>query len=82
MKNSPPPTPFKIPCARSSCQYFVHRLVMKIPMTCRLTPMRRVGRKSPASSRRPEKAPMKKVRKFWIVPIHEMLDGLASRCNV
>jgi hypothetical protein len=50
----------------------------KIPASCRAAPTAKVGRKKPASRRRPLKVPRAVVRKPWREPIQEMVDGEAD----
>jgi hypothetical protein len=58
------------------CQYEVERLIVKIPISCKVEPTRNVGTQNPASSKRPEKALPKKVNQTWIEPIHEIWKGV------
>ena len=55
---------------------------MKIPRSCNDMPTMTVGQKYPASRRRPEKAPMKKQRKVWTVPIQDITEADSSRLRV
>ena len=81
-KKIPPPIPVNTPWLSSNCHHFVERLIMKIPSSCSTPPTNNVGTNKPASSNRPEKAPMKKVRKTWMEPIQLMVLGGSGRTSV
>lgn len=55
---------------------------MKIPSSWSVIPVTTVGQKYPASKSRPEKAPMKKQRKVWTVPIQDMTEADSPRFRV
>jgi hypothetical protein len=71
----PYPIPQQTPWARNNCQYLVDKDVMKTPIIATRDPVRKTRRKYPASVNRPVNVPMKKRRKTWIEPTHEMSDG-------
>lgn len=75
-KMMPPPIPVTTPWVIIRCQYEVERLIVKIPISCKVEPTRNVGTQNPASSKRPEKALPKKVNQTWIEPIHEIWKGV------
>lgn len=81
-KKIPPPMPVKTPWLSSNCHHLVERLVMKIPSNCRIPPTNSVGTNNPASSNRPEKAPMKNVKNTCIEPIQLMVLGSSGKISV
>ena len=70
----PLPRPVQIPCASTSCQNTLQKLVMKMPNNCIAQPTMKVGVKKPASSARPENALMKKTTHNCMEPIQEIVD--------
>lgn len=82
VKKMPPPMPVMMPWVSIRCQYCVLSDIVKMPRSWRTVPMAKVGRNIPASSSRPEKAPMKKVSQTWIEPIQLIVEGVSSRVEV
>ncbi|KAI6983486.1 hypothetical protein KC321_g71 [Hortaea werneckii] len=56
--------------------------LVKIPSNCNIDPTRNVDLKNPASSSRPEKAPMKKVSQTWTEPIQEIFGRIQTNLRI
>ena len=70
----PKPIPMVTPCARKTCQYSLHRLVMKKPKTDKNEPTSRRARRCPASNIGPMTNEKTNMRKAWTDPIQAMSD--------
>lgn len=82
VKKIPPPSPVSTPCVSIRCQNLVETDMRKMPSSCKTEPTMSVGTNNPASSRRPENAPTKKVNQFCTVPIQEIVEADSSRLRV
>jgi len=81
-KKNPFPTPIHTPCANTNCQYSLHILVKKIPISHSRIPHRRIVLKWPTSDAAPDHSGMSMSRKIMMEPIHEIFDGVESELEM